>query len=98
MSSFLLFREGDVYLACDALHNGILHSQIYLWELADADWMLTPEGLRKKPSSLRTAEQDLILSTPEKFHVLLEPFYRTGHMMKFGYLKLRELMKRYSPF
>jgi hypothetical protein len=68
--------------------------QIYLWELADADWVLTPEGLKKKPFSLRTAEQDIILLTPEKFHVLLEPFYRIGHVMKFGYLKLYEMVRK----
>jgi hypothetical protein len=67
--------------------------QIYLWELADSDWVLTPEGLEKKPFSIRTAEQDLILSTPNKLHFLIEPFYLTGHVIKFGYLKLRERVK-----
>jgi hypothetical protein len=64
--------------------------QIYLWELADADWVLTPEGLEKKTFSLRTAEQELILKTPKNLHMFLEPFYRLGHALKFGYLKLRE--------
>ena len=93
-------KEGTRWKGPESRNNVRLvgNRQIYLWELADADWMLTPEGLRKKPSSLRTAEQDLILLTPEKLHIFLEPFYRMGHMIKFGYLKLRELMKRYSPF
>ena len=68
--------------------------QMYLWELADSNWVLTPEGLKKKPFSLRTVKQDLILSTPEKLHIFLEPFYRIGHMIKFGYLKLSEHLRR----
>ena len=68
--------------------------QIYLWELADSDWVLTPEGLKKKPFSIRIIEQDLILSTPKKLHIFIEPFYRLGHTIKFGYLKLFEYSKK----
>jgi hypothetical protein len=65
-----------------------------LWELADSDWELTPEGIKKKPFSFRTIEQNLILSTPQKLHIFLEPFYKIGHMIKFGYLKLSEPLKK----
>ena len=36
----------------------VKNRQIYLWELADSDWALTPEGMKKKPFTLRTVEQD----------------------------------------
>jgi hypothetical protein len=67
---------------------------IYLWELTDSDWVLSQEGLKKKPFSLRTVQQNLILSTPENLHIFLEPFYRIGHITKFGYLKLSEYFQR----
>jgi hypothetical protein len=72
----------------------VQNRQIYLWELADSDWVLTQEGLKKKPFSLRTVEQNLILSTPEKLQMFLEPFYRIGHMTKFGFLTLSEHLRR----
>jgi hypothetical protein len=72
----------------------VQNRQIYLWELTDSNWILTPEGPKKKPFSLRTIEQDLILLTPQNLHVFLEPFYRFGHMIKFGYLKLSEHLRR----
>ena len=89
-------KEGTRWEGPESWNNVKLvkNRQIYLWELADSDWVLTPEGLKKKPFSLRTIEQDLILSTPEKFHMFLEPFYRLGHLTKFGYLKLSEHFKR----
>jgi hypothetical protein len=89
-------KEGTRWEGPESWNNVKLvkNRQIYLWELADSDWMLTPESLKKKPFSLRTAEQDLILLTPEKLHMFLEPFYRVGHMTKFGYLKLCEHIKR----
>ena len=89
-------KEGTRWEGPESWNNVRLvgNRQIYLWELADSDWLLTPQGLKKKPRSLRTAEQDLILSTPEKFHMFLEPFYRIGHMIKFGYLKLSGYIKR----
>ena len=89
-------KEGTRWEGPESWNNVRLvgNRQIYLWELADADWVLAPEGLKKKPFSLRTIEQDLIISTPEKLHIFLEPFYRIGHTTKFGYLKLRELIKR----
>jgi hypothetical protein len=74
--------------------NLVKNRQIYLWELADSDWELTPEGIKKKPFSFRTIEQNLILSTPQKLHIFLEPFYKIGHMIKFGYLKLSEPLKK----
>lgn len=88
-------KEGTRWEGPESWNNVSLvgNRQIYLWELADCDWILTPEGLKKKSFSLRTAEQDLILSTPEKFHIVLEPFYRLGHMAKFGYLKLITMLK-----
>jgi hypothetical protein len=61
---------------------------MYLWELADSDWLLTPDGLKKKPFSLRTVEQDIVLLAPQKAHPLLEPFYRAGHMIKYGFLRV----------
>jgi len=66
----------------------IQNRQIYQWELADSDWFLTPNGPKKKQFSLRTIGQILILSTPQRFQRVLEPFFRIGHIMKFGYLKL----------
>ena len=92
-------KEGTRWEGPESWNNVRLvkNRQIYLWELADSDWVLTPEGLEKKPFSLRTLEQDLILSTPEKLHMFLEPFYRIGHLIKFGYLKLRQLIKD-NPF
>jgi hypothetical protein len=72
----------------------VQNRQIYLWELADSDWVLTPEGLRKKQFTLRTLEQNLILLTPEKLHIFLEPFYRIGHITKYGYLKLLRYIRR----
>jgi hypothetical protein len=66
----------------------IQNRQIYLWELADSDWILTSNGPKKKQFSLRTIGQMLILSTPQKFQIVLEPFFRFGHIIKFGYLKL----------
>ena len=49
----------------------IQNRQIYLWELADSDWILTPEGPKKKPFSLRTIGQMLVLSTPQRFQRVL---------------------------
>jgi hypothetical protein len=74
--------------------NLIQNRQIYLWELADSDWTLTPEGPKKKQFSFRTIGQILVLSTPQKFQILLEPFFRIGHIMKFGYLKLLGYLRR----
>jgi hypothetical protein len=89
-------KEGTRWEGPESWNNVRLvgNRQIYLWELADADWVLTQGCLEKKPFSLRTAEQNIILSTPKRFHILLEPFYRLGHVIKFGYLKLREMGKR----
>jgi hypothetical protein len=72
----------------------IQNRQIYLWELADSDWVLTPEGPKKKQFSLRTIGQILILSTPQRFQRVLEPFFRIGHILKFGYLKLFGYLRR----
>jgi hypothetical protein len=72
----------------------IQNRQIYQWELADSDWVLTLEGPKKKRFSLRTIGQILILSTPQRFQRILEPFFRIGHIMKFGYLKLSGYFKR----
>lgn len=84
-------KEGTRWEGPESSNNVRLvgNRQIYLWELADADWVHTREGPKKKPFSLRTIEQDLILSTPENLHMFLEPFYRAGHVIKYGYLKLR---------
>ena len=71
----------------------IQNRQIHLWELADSDWVLTPEGPKKKQFSLRTIGQILVLSTPQKFQIVLEPFFRFGHIMKFGYLNLCKYFK-----
>jgi hypothetical protein len=89
-------KEGTRWEGPESWNNVKLvkNRQIYLWELADSDWVLTPEGLKKKRFSLRTVEQDLILLTPKKLHMFLEPFYRAGHMIKFGYLKLFEHLRR----
>jgi hypothetical protein len=89
-------KEGTRWEGPESWNNIKLvkNRQIYLWELGDSDWVLTPEGMKKKPFTLRTVEQDLILSTPEKLHIFLEPFYRIGHIMKFGYLKLSEHLRR----
>jgi len=89
-------KEGTRWEGPESWNNVKLvkNRQIYLWELADSDWVLTPEGLKKKPFSLRTVEQDIILLTPKKLHIFLEPFYRIGHMIKFGYLKLFEHLRR----
>ena len=72
----------------------IQNRQIHLWELADSDWVLTPEGPKKKQFSLRTIGQILVLSTPQKFQIVLEPFFRFGHIMKFGYLNLCKYFNR----
>jgi len=89
-------KEGTRWEGPESWNNVKLvkNLQIYLWELGDSDWVLTPEGLKKKPFSLKTVEQNLILSTPEKLQMFLEPFYRFGHMTKFGYLKLSEHLRR----
>ena len=89
-------KEGTRWEGPESWNNVKLvkNLQIYLWELGDSDWVLTPEGLKKKPFSLQTVEQNLILSTPEKLQMFLEPFYRFGHMTKFGYLKLSEHLRR----
>lgn len=74
--------------------NLIQGRQMYLWKLADADWILAPDGLMKKPFSLRTFEQVLVLSTPQKFHIFLEPLFRLGHIATYGMIKLRRLFKQ----
>jgi hypothetical protein len=61
---------------------------IYLWELDDATHdFLGKKFLREKPASLRSFTQGLILKTPKKYHGLIEPFYRSGHILKWVYLK-----------
>jgi hypothetical protein len=61
---------------------------IYLWELDDAthdfkgNW-----GLREKPKTIRSYTQGLILKTPEKYHWIIEPVYRAGHIAKWVFLK-----------
>jgi len=89
-------KEGKRWEGPESWNNVRLvgNRQIYLWELADADWVLLPGGLKKKPFSLRTAEQELILKTPGYLHIFLEPFYRIGHVIKFGYLKVYEYVTR----
>jgi len=72
----------------------IQNRQIYLWELADSDWTLNSSGPEKKPFSLRTIGQILVLSTPQKFHIFLEPFFWFGHILKFGFLKLSHHFNR----
>jgi hypothetical protein len=72
----------------------IQNRQIYLWELADSDWILTTEGPKKKQFSFRTIGQILVLSTPQKFQIVLEPFFRFGHIMKFGYLKFLGYLRK----
>jgi hypothetical protein len=74
--------------------NLLQNRQIYLWELTDSDWVLTPAGLGKKQLSLRTVGQVLVLSTPQKFQIILEPFFRVGHLLKYGYLKLSSHLRR----
>lgn len=70
---------------------------IYLWELIDSDWVLTPKGPKRKFFSVRAIEQDLILLTPKPFHIVLEPFYRFGHLIKYGCLELSTFLKKNSP-
>ncbi|HNX18457.1 MAG TPA: hypothetical protein PKM50_09065 [Methanoregula sp.] len=67
---------------------------MYLWELADSDWLLMPDGLKKKPFSLRTLEQDIVLISPQKLHPLFEPFYRCGHLIKYGFLRMAEPFRK----
>jgi len=89
-------KEGTRWEGPESWNNVKLvkNRQIYLWELADSDCVLTSEGMKKKPFTLRTIEQNLILSTPQKYHFFLEPFYRIGHMIKYGYLKFTEQVRK----
>jgi len=76
--------------------NLIRRRQMYLWKLADADWILTPDGLMKKPFSFRTCWQVIVLSTPQKFHIFLEPFFRLGHAATYGMIKFKRLIKNWG--
>lgn len=62
---------------------------IYLWELDDATHYFVGIELTPKPWTLRRTTQGLILKTPKRFHRVINPFYRAGHIAKYGYLKVR---------
>lgn len=66
---------------------------IYLWELGDATHQFTNGKVVEKPTSLRQVTQGLILRTPERFHRIISPFYRAGHIAKYGFLKVRGYLK-----
>jgi hypothetical protein len=60
---------------------------IYLWELDDATHFYRNWVMHEKPLSFRQITQGLILKTPEKYHRYIEPIYRAGHIIKWGFLK-----------
>ena len=60
---------------------------IYLWELDDATHFYRNWIMYEKSLSFRGITQGLILKTPEKYHWIIEPFYRFGHIVKWGVLK-----------
>ncbi len=45
---------------------------IYLWNLDDADWEFSTQGLHKRPLSIRQLYQSLIIYSPRFIHPLLE--------------------------
>lgn len=60
---------------------------IYLWELGDATHQFRNGELVKK-QTLRQITQGLILKTPHILHPVIEPFYRAGHMIKCGLMRV----------
>jgi hypothetical protein len=72
-------------------HNiGLLKNRIiYLWEIDDATHSFNNDcKMIKKPMSLRDITQGAILKTPEKFHWVIDPFYRCGHIARYLWLKV----------
>ena len=59
---------------------------IYLWELADASHKFV-EGHVVRKLSTRRVSQEIILNTPKSMHGVINPFYRAGHLAKYGVLK-----------
>lgn len=62
---------------------------VYLWELDDATHIMIDGIPVRKPWTLRQTTQGLILKTPERFHKVINPLYRAGHIAKYGFLKVR---------
>jgi hypothetical protein len=68
----------------ESSHNLALvkNRYIYLWELADSDWVFRYTGLFKRDFSYRTLAQWVVLSSPEWSHAIIDPIFRAGHMIK----------------
>jgi hypothetical protein len=83
--------KGDGWKKCpesDYNLNLIKNRIIYLWELDDATHYFNNDcTLIKKPRSLRDITQGIILKTPERFHCVINPFYRGGHIARYIWLK-----------
>jgi hypothetical protein len=62
---------------------------IYLWEIDDCTLVYDGVSFSPKPPEFRDFTQSMILASPEILHPFIEPFYRAGHIAKWGYLKLR---------
>lgn len=60
---------------------------IYLWELDDATHFYRNWLMYEKPQSIRHITQGLILKIPKKYHWIIEPVYRFGHIVKWVFLK-----------
>lgn len=66
---------------------------IYLWELADSDYVYRWIGIDERKFSYRVVLQWIVLGSPEWMHWLIEPIFWMGHNIKWGYLQVREKIK-----
>jgi hypothetical protein len=83
-------NEGERWENCpESEYNlNLVKNQItHLWELGDATHYIS-DGIVLPKMSPRRLSQGLILVAPKQVHEVMDPFYRAGHLLKYGMFKV----------
>jgi hypothetical protein len=78
-------QTGTDFSGPESDNNFILSGgrRIYLWNLDDADWIVTPSDLFHKKFTLREGFRLLILKSPRIFHPLFEAGFRIQNKIRY---------------
>jgi hypothetical protein len=69
-------RTGERWDGPESTRNlELMGKKIYEWSLEDADWLLSENGLLKKPLTIREICRKLTLATPTNLHPILEALF-----------------------
>lgn len=78
-------KIGDKYLGAESDRNIQLagNYKIYLWNLEDSDFILSKDGLKRRPINIREVYRRTILVLPSFFHPILEYLFGIQHKLRY---------------